>query len=414
MPLEPTHALHRLLLVSCVSFALTGAASGAPVLAHAESSRVGGRRDGVAALAPSTNPVPTHLHPSQSTSVANCDDSGPGSLRDAIAAAADGDTIDLTQLTCSTITLTTGELTILQDSLSVAGPGPTLVINQDTESTVGRIMGHVGSGTLTLTGLGFRYGYFNYDGGCIYSEGNLTLTNVSVSRCQSGMDFVSTYDHDNRGGAVYVAGNLTMSRSTVESSVSYSRNGRGFGGGLFVGGSADIRESTITGNYAGSLFGSPGNVGGITIAGTEPSVIINSTISGNLALTFLGGIYVYADLTLSNSTIAFNRAAYGLTTPREPAGLQAYYGPLTMNSTIIANNYVNGSEYDLYAFGVVGGTNNLVISSSNSPPGTLTADPNLQALAFNGGPTKTHALLATSVAIDAGNNVAGVLSCTQK
>ena len=42
--------------------------------------------------------------------VTNCDDSGPGSLRDALNGASDGDIIDLTQLACSTISLTTGAL----------------------------------------------------------------------------------------------------------------------------------------------------------------------------------------------------------------------------------------------------------------------------------------------------------------
>jgi len=40
-------------------------------------------------------------------SVTNCNDSGTGSLRDAIASAASGDTIDLDGLTCAAITLIT-------------------------------------------------------------------------------------------------------------------------------------------------------------------------------------------------------------------------------------------------------------------------------------------------------------------
>lgn len=374
-----------------------------------QSVHVGGRRDDAAALKkPRADVASTRLHSPHVTSVSNCADSGPGSLRDAITTAGEGDTIDLTQLACSTITLTTGSFIIGQDSLSITGPGPSLLITQDLAVTAGRIMSHLGSGTLTLAGFSVSHGYFNYDGGCIYTTGNLTLDNVSVSNCQSGMNFVGAYDHDNHGGAVYVNGDLIMSRSTVSSSLCYSlSNGRGFGGGLFIGGAADIRESTITRNYAGYFAGLIGNVGGIDIQGSQPSTIVNSTISGNAAGDRLGGVYAYAGLTLSNTTIAFNKGVNGWTTPRTPGGVQAYYGPLTMNSTIISNNYASGNEYDLYAFGVVSGTNNLVMISSNSPPGTLTADPDLQPLADNGGPTKTHALLATSVAIDAGNNVGG-------
>lgn len=39
--------------------------------------------------------------------VTNCNDSGNGSLRAAIAEAQNGDTVDMSVLTCSTITLTT-------------------------------------------------------------------------------------------------------------------------------------------------------------------------------------------------------------------------------------------------------------------------------------------------------------------
>src|SRR5690606_7928345 len=48
--------------------------------------------------------------PAGSPVVSNCNDSGAGSLRKAVAAAAEGDTIDLTQLSCSFITLTSGEI----------------------------------------------------------------------------------------------------------------------------------------------------------------------------------------------------------------------------------------------------------------------------------------------------------------
>src|SRR6185312_8402776 len=46
--------------------------------------------------------------------VSNCDDDGPGSLRDAIDGADSGDTIDLTPLACSTITLSSGGIMVPQ------------------------------------------------------------------------------------------------------------------------------------------------------------------------------------------------------------------------------------------------------------------------------------------------------------
>ena len=56
--------------------------------------------------------------------VMNTDDSGPGSLRQALADALDGDTIDFS--VTGTITLTTGELVINKD-LTINGPGANLL-----------------------------------------------------------------------------------------------------------------------------------------------------------------------------------------------------------------------------------------------------------------------------------------------
>src|SRR5262249_50888973 len=57
----------------------------------------------------------------------------------------------------------------------------------------------------------------------------------------------------------------------------------------------------------------------------------------------------------------------------------------------------------------VSGANNLIGVASITPPAdTISADPQLEALAFNGGETETHALRITSPAINAGNDVSNV------
>ena len=53
--------------------------------------------------------------------VTNTNDSGPGSLRDALAVANDGDTIDATGV-CGTILLTSGELQVTHN-VTINGPG---------------------------------------------------------------------------------------------------------------------------------------------------------------------------------------------------------------------------------------------------------------------------------------------------
>ena len=63
--------------------------------------------------------------------VTNCANMGAGSLRSAVASAGSGDTIvfDTGQMNCSTITLTSGQIEINVDELTVQGPtGSTLTI----------------------------------------------------------------------------------------------------------------------------------------------------------------------------------------------------------------------------------------------------------------------------------------------
>ena len=85
---------------------LTALGSGA-VLATGVAARA------MAAFAPAAGAVPIVVQ--------NTNDSGAGSLREALANANPGDTIDLTGLT-GTITLTSGELEV-EDAVTIQGPG---------------------------------------------------------------------------------------------------------------------------------------------------------------------------------------------------------------------------------------------------------------------------------------------------
>src|SRR3989449_9970567 len=63
--------------------------------------------------------------------VTSTSDSGPGTLRDALASAANGDTINFS--VTGTITLTSGELTIVR-SLTIIGPGASLLMSRNSIS----------------------------------------------------------------------------------------------------------------------------------------------------------------------------------------------------------------------------------------------------------------------------------------
>src|SRR5690606_17966946 len=76
-------------------------------------------------------------------------------------------------------------------------------------------------------------------------------------------------------------------------------------------------------------------------------------------------------------------------------------------SSVIANNTAGMAHIpaDLFVEGTLMGTDNLVMASNIATPGviTITDDPKLGPLQFNGGPTRTHLPSATSPALGRGN-----------
>jgi len=415
--------------------------------------------------------------PANTIAVTNCNDSGAGSLRAAAAAAVDGSTIDMTHLTCSTITLASGSISIAANNVTVAGPGAdrlsvrvpagtarwrNFIINQIAELKNMTIEG----GRLENFGP-----YQNSDGGCINAN-VLKLTSTNVRNCHV---IASAPNSEVRGGAVaavsatltnskvtdssiycsmqtacgYLTGGAVYSHgdvSAIDSSISTnSVSGAAFAraGGVFTSGNMSIVRSTISGN---SVDGSTQAMGGGIFAMMGLS-IDRSTINGNstnyrsdyapsdeggggvYALNAFGGRLAISQSTLtdnysstraaavltgsapsetriSNSTIARNWAATG---SNSPAVIINTHAPLTLSSTIIAQNLQMQSKYELTDLAVSAGTtvsgdHNLIMHSQVSPPGTLTANPELAALADNGGPTATMALPPGSPAIDCGSN----------
>lgn len=369
--------------------------------------------------------------------VGNCDDPGPGSLRDAIFHALSGDTVDLSHLACSEIWLTQGEILVGQADLLVqANAQSPVTVDADGSS---RIFLHEGAGRLTLSGLHLTKGFRrNGDGGCIHSSGSVTLRHTVLSRCAAG----PADGPGGNGGGIWAIGQVELEHAVVEDSSAICRASgtTAYGAGVFAGGglvmrksrvtgnfadatatpcrsycagivvnggSALIEDSTIDGNKAYSSMAGYGNVAGICdFAGGKYGLsIVNSTIAGNLATGAFGGIYSNTAVTVRNSTIAANRAGH----PDFAAGLHARDALVELQSSILSGNVVGGNDtLDLTANGSVVGSNNLIRSSAVAPPGSLTGDPVLAELAWNGGPTPTMAFAGWSPVIDQGNNGAGL------
>lgn len=376
--------------------------------------------------------------------VTNCNDTGAGSLRASIAAAASGDTIDLRGLSCTAIR-TTSVLTIPQGSLTLQGPGyKRLVVLIDWSDSVLR---HTGTGTLRLRGVSISHGTRQVQdsrGGCVYSAGNVDAYDVSIRHCGAhGLGAIPT---TGLGGGIYAEGNVTLRYSAVRSSAARGRLSRGggiyavgrvtlvrarvtetnarMGGGIWSDSGVSIDTSTIANNLGNEEGGGVEAYGPSTIAnstfsnnlsagygaafwlsGSGSKLIVNSTISGNRGFGWPAGV-VIGPSTVANTTIAFNEA--GLCNGSFAAD------DLHLESTIAANSTCNSGapDWDIMAndsWETITGNDNLVMSSNQPlPADTLSTDPMLGPLADNGGRTLTHALPAGSAALDAGNNTAGL------
>ncbi|MBF2048181.1 MAG: DUF4347 domain-containing protein, partial [Elainella sp. C42_A2020_010] len=299
--------------------------------------------------------------------VSNTNDSGAGSLRQAILdanAAAGADTINVTAT--GTITLTTGQLTIT-DSVSINGNGITISGNNSSR-------------------------VFNIDSGNIVADRTVSLDRVTITGGNAG-----GFD----GGGIRSREILTVTNSTISNSVSRA------GGGIDSNGSLSVANSTISNNsstFGGGIVSNSELFGPIT-------VIRNSTISGNSSGAG-GGIYNFNGLLqLRNSTVTANSAPAG-----RGSGVISVGSDIRTEvvSSIIAGNSSSDVDFDgitntfLSQGNNLIGTGNATGNFNQSTDQTGITNPGLAALANNGGPTQTHALQAGSAAINRGSNPNGL------
>jgi len=333
----------------------------------------------------------------------------------AVNAASPGDTIIVAAGTY-TENVTIG----ISVTVNGAGSGLTFVDGNSAGSVF-----TIGAGTtaVTLTNMTIRDGYANSGGG-INCRGKLTLTNVII------INNTAVYN----GGGVY---ELTLGPLLTFNSSTVSNNTAGLGGGIYDDSSPfSMVNSTVGGNQALT-----GGGGGILIAGGYVTVT-NGTISSNTAKGNGGGVYNSGNrsFTALDSTISGNIAISTTTASGDGGGLYNTGAALVnFNNVTVANNHagaaghgggvfngnvLNASSVSVY--NTIIGTNTAPIGMDCS--GTLNSqgynliqiaagctivgnlsgnilgpNPMLGPLANNGGPTWTQALLGGSPAINAGN-----------
>ena len=278
------------------------------------------------------------------------------SLREAIFAAASGDTIEFASPlfdAAQTIELNPAFGALVPErSITIIGKGANLT----TISGSFAIRVFVLVGNVSLVGLrianGRDVGTGNKYGAGIFNDGNSTITNCIVS------------------------GNL----------VSGTVGGRG--GGIYnaPGKQLKIVDSTIFGNVANNINA---NGGGIYNDSGGILSIVNSTVSGNTAALRGGGIQTNSTLNITNSTITQNSIG-----GQEGGGVFKTSGTLRIVNTIISGNTATGSIHNVFLPSIDLNLQNFIDGNAQ-----------LAALGENGGTTPTFApASASSPVVNAGNS----------
>lgn len=201
----------------------------------------------------------------------SCSD-GDCSLRDAVAAAATGDTIDFD--VTGTITLTLGRISVIGKNLTISGPG---------------------AGSLTISG---------NDGNALYLDNGLT-TAISGLTIVKGGDSSARYGIYSNGGTL----NLTGCALTGNSN------------GVLGGGTLNVTDCTFSANtYRAISFGGTLNVTGGTFSGNTgggifiqgAATVTGSTFSNNSTSSEGGGIdSSNGPLNVTDTYFIDNNANYG-------------------------------------------------------------------------------------------------------
>jgi predicted outer membrane repeat protein len=314
----------------------------------------------------------------------------------AVAAAIDGDTIDiLSDITEHSISV--------NKSLTFVGQGADLTTVQNTTAGM-RIFNLTASNKtyvfedLTLTG-----GDSSGAGGAINMEKWKGDSTVTINR----MAFVDN-DAYTLGGAVSVndqstaannRGTITITNSTFSgNAVDGTGTYTGSGGAVYIGSVAapTVRNSTFSDNTA-DMVGAWHSFGGalyINANGTSPvglvqnSTFVNNSMTGSTSGTGGGAIYGTGAVTVESCVFAGNAV---------PAGARGIVN-LDLGAGAYGTIINSLSEGDILSWTTDGGGNTEFAADAG-------VDPNLLD---NGGPTLTHALLTGSPAIDAGSNPAGL------
>lgn len=277
------------------------------------------------------------------------------------------------------------------------------------------------------------------NGGAIFQDTNDSQKFFQLNTIIETSTF-SENTAQNNGGAIYQRpGTITISQSNFFDNNATNDGGAiWLGNGAYVSGTLVISESLLENNH--TSYGSGGaiftkNSSNANALPTPVVKIYNSTISGNSAQQYAGGIYAAdkSEFKLYHVTLAFNtcKMASSCGIMHEHLGeFDLNYAKFTLNQSLITNNNNssgNAAGPDCFGFFTSGGGNVIGnrhetgyksgkyycdIENFDDNPSAGDVDlkekfvgvniPVIAPLAQNGGPTKTHALSLGSPAINQG------------
>jgi hypothetical protein len=299
-------------------------------------------------------------------------------------------------------------LPVITRNVTVQGNGATIARSSAAGTAAFRVFDVASSGHLTLNSLTLKNGLADNGtdgGGAIYSHGSLSVTSDTFTGNSSPAATGTS------GGAINSSGALTVTLSA------FSGNTGQEGGGIFNESlqTATVTRSTFTNNTA-TDFGGGGLVSadGTTIVTADTFVgntgpgggaidndatvdISDSTFFGNTGGTSGGGaVQNFGTATIRYSTLSGNSSPFG-------ANIHSAGSTLSVSSSIVANG-VGGTNCSGSPAITDGGYNidtgtSCGFSTANHSKNST--NPQLGALASNGGPTRTMALAAHSPAVDA-------------
>ncbi|MBV8349357.1 MAG: hypothetical protein JOZ49_18100 [Mycolicibacterium sp.] len=246
--------------------------------------------------------------------VLNNNDSGPGSLRQAILDAPSGSTIKFANHLQGGGTITLSQELVINKNLDIEGPGASkLTISGNDKTRVFDIEG--GPFIVTIAGLTITHGradgttnHPGIGGGIYHLDGTLTLSHVVLSNSQA-------------------IGSVTSNDPTFPGHI-----GGGFAGGVFnQDGTLNIAHSTLIGNESHGADGGTGAVN-TTVGDAEGGCINNAAVNAN------------AYLSITDSSLIANQAIAGNGSAGSVDATPGFFG--------IVNLAVGGGIMNFfYAFG---------------------------------------------------------------